>query len=175
MKKVAQKIPHRGNGQGITHIKDLLPDPRNARKHNPANIGMISDSLQEVGAARSIVIDEKGMVLAGNGVLEAAGAVGITKLQVVDADGETIIAVRRKGLTAKQKKRLALFDNRTGELADWDTEILASLAEEDAALLAGILGADFLKTLIVPEENKPIDEEGMEKTENECPKCGFKW
>lgn len=41
----------------IDHLKDLTPDKRNARKHNPRNIGMIVDSLHEVGAARSIVID----------------------------------------------------------------------------------------------------------------------
>lgn len=42
----------------IEHIKDLKPDRRNARKHNPRNIDMLTRSLQEVGAARSIVIDE---------------------------------------------------------------------------------------------------------------------
>jgi len=36
--------------------------------------------------------------------------------------------VRRKGLTPEQKKRLAYFDNRTAELADWDSEqVLADL------------------------------------------------
>ena len=38
---------------------------------------MIADSLQVVGAARSIVIDEDGMVLAGNDTIEAAAEVGI--------------------------------------------------------------------------------------------------
>lgn len=50
----------------ITHLGDLRPDPRNARKHNPRNIGMIEAALHEVGAARSIVIDEEGTILAGN-------------------------------------------------------------------------------------------------------------
>jgi len=27
----------------------------------------------------------------------------------------------------------------------------------------------------IPDDNKPIDEAGMSETENECPKCGFKW
>ena len=27
----------------------------------------------------------------------------------------------------------------------------------------------------VPDDNKPIDEGEMSETENECPKCGFKW
>lgn len=93
------------------HIKDLIADPQNRRKHNPRNIGMVVDALQKVGAARSIVLDEDNVILAGNGVIEAAAEAGITKVQVVDTDGSTIVAVRRSGLTDKQKRDLAIFDN----------------------------------------------------------------
>lgn len=127
----------------LTHIKDLTPDRRNARKHNPRNIGLIVDALQEVGAARSIVIDENGEVLAGNGTIEAAAEAGITKMQVVDADGDTIIAVRRSNLTPEQKTRLALFDNRSADLADWDADVLAEL-ESEGDLLSGLFSADEL-------------------------------
>ena len=27
----------------------------------------------------------------------------------------------------------------------------------------------------IPDDNKDIDEDAMAETENECPKCGFKW
>ena len=111
----------------LKSISDLKPDGRNARKHNPRNIDMIERSLQEVGAARSIVIDEDDNVLAGNGTIEAAGNVGIEKVRIVEADGNEIIAVKRKGLTPEQKQKLAMYDNRTGELAEWDSEILRSL------------------------------------------------
>ena len=40
----------------INHIKDLKPDPQNARAHTPRNVGMIEKALGEVGAARSIVM-----------------------------------------------------------------------------------------------------------------------
>lgn len=149
-----KNIPVKGNGKGWQHIGQLIRDDRNARKHNEKNIGMIGDALQEVGAARSIVIDEKGVVLAGNGVLEAAGAVGITKLQVVDADGETIVAVRRSGLTAKQKKRLALFDNRTTETSVWDDPVLAEMLKEDETILKGIFGASTIARL---SEDNPLE------------------
>lgn len=109
----------------VNHIKDLVPDPKNRRKHNPRNIGMVVDALHSVGAARSIVIDEDNVVLAGNGVSEAAAEAGITKVQVVEADGLTLIAVRRRGLSEEQKRALAIYDNRSGELAEWDWEQLA--------------------------------------------------
>lgn len=108
----------------LDHIKDLKPDSANARRHNSRNVGMIVNSLQAVGAGRSIVIDENDTILAGNATVEAAGLAGIEKVQVVEADRETIIAVRRRGLTPEQKVKLGLFDNRTAELADWDPEVL---------------------------------------------------
>lgn len=82
--------------------------------------------------ARSIVIDEDGMILAGNGVVEAAAEVGITRMRIVEADGEEVIAVRRTGLTPEQKRALAIYDNRTAELATWNVEQL--LADQAAGL-----------------------------------------
>lgn len=112
------------------HIGELTPDPRNARRHTPRNVGQIVDAMQSVGAARSIVIDEDNVILAGNATVEAAAQAGIERLRIVDADGEEIIAVRRSGLTPEQKTRLALADNRAAELAEWDTDVLAELSAE---------------------------------------------
>lgn len=116
------------------HLKELKSDPMNRRQHTPRNIGMIRDALGEVGAARSIVIDEDDVILAGNGVREAAAEAGITKVQVVEADGETVIAVRRRGLTPEQKRRLAMYDNRTAELATWNIEQLRADLGDHLAL-----------------------------------------
>lgn len=164
----------------IKHLKDLTPDPRNARKHNPRNVGMIETALQTVGAARSIVVDENGVVLAGNATIEAAAAVGIERVQVVDADGETIIAVRRKGLTPEQKTKLALFDNRTAELAEWDvSEVLATL---DAGVnLDALWRPDELEALVsaasVPDVPfKEYDESVADDVKYcTCPACGHKF
>lgn len=108
-----------------TTVAALVPDPQNRRTHNARNIEMIAAALRSVGAARSIVIDEGDTVLAGNGVLEGAARAGITKVQVVEAEGDTIIAVRRRGLSAAQKRELAIYDNRTAELAEWNADQLA--------------------------------------------------
>jgi len=131
----------------VNSIADLTPDAENARQHNPRNIGMIRDALGEVGAARSIVIDEDGRILAGNGVVEAAADAGIERVQVVDADGETIIAVRRHGLTPEQKKRLAYFDNRTGDLSDWDP-IQIAVDAGDGFDFAGLFSDKELASVI---------------------------
>jgi ParB-like chromosome segregation protein Spo0J len=161
----------------ITHIKDLKPDQRNARKHNARNIGMIEDALNEVGAARSIVIDEDGRILAGNGTVEAAAQAGIERVKVVEADGEEIVAVRRRGLTEKQKRRLALFDNRTAELAEWEIDVVREIVAEDAEALKGMFGEQELKGLLAqvePPQTFPTVGDDI-KTEHECPKCGYRW
>ncbi|MDQ3780464.1 MAG: hypothetical protein M3354_07970, partial [Chloroflexota bacterium] len=115
---------------GRTTVSDLFPDPRNARAHSERNLELIAQSLTELGAARSIVVDEAGTILAGNATVQAAQQAGLIGVRVIDADGSELIAVRRSGLSPEQKRRLALFDNRTAELASWDTDILASLTED---------------------------------------------
>ena len=84
-----------------TTLKDLKPDVKNARKHNPRNIGMIADAFREVGVARSGVVDEDLNILAGNGTYEALAEAGFEKVKVVEADGNEWVVVKRKGLTKK--------------------------------------------------------------------------
>jgi DNA modification methylase len=93
---------------------------------------MVADALREVGAARSIVIDEDNVILAGNGVTAAAAEAGITRVRVIDAAGDELIAVRRSDLSEAQKRALAIYDNRTGELASWNVAQLQ--ADKDAGL-----------------------------------------
>jgi len=105
-------------------ITDLKQDLTNRRKHTPRGAKMLLESIEHVGAARSIVIDEDNEILAGNGVADAAAEAGITKVRVIETDGKTLIAVRRVGLSPEDKRALAIYDNRTGELSKWDADQL---------------------------------------------------
>ena len=131
-------------------VTDLTPDPRNARRHTERNLAQIEAALTEVGAARSIVVDETGTILAGNATVAAAKQVGIERLRIIETDGTELVAVRRSGLTREQKTRLALLDNRAAELAEWDSEILASIAEDID--LSDLWEADELAELLGPSE-----------------------
>jgi site-specific DNA-methyltransferase (adenine-specific) len=131
----------------MTSIKDLKSDHKNARKRTDRSAKLIAESLQRYGAARSIVIDEDNRILAGNGTIEGARAAGIKNVRVIETDGTEIIAVKRTGLTEDEKIGLALADNRTSDLSDWDKDMLQQLSEEhdiapwfDADDLAEILG-----------------------------------
>jgi len=112
--------------EGSRLLADLRTDPQNRRQHPERNLDMVRAALEQVGAARSIVIDEDDIVLAGNGVRAAALAAGITSVRIIESAGDELIAVRRRGLTPEQKRALAMFDNRTGELATWDVQQLAA-------------------------------------------------
>ena len=164
---------------GSLALTDLTPDPRNARRHTDRNLTQIETALREVGAARSIVVDETGTILAGNATVQAAGQVGIAKVRIVETDGSELVAVRRIGLSPEQKRRLALFDNRTAELAEWDLGVLATLAEETdlSALwehdeLAAILAHAELPEIDFPEYDESAEEAVKWLT---CPECGHRF
>lgn len=112
------------------NIGELKGDPKNARKRTAQSKALIQESLKSFGAARSIVIDESNTILAGNGTVEAAAAQGISRVRVIETDGDEIIAVKRSGLSESEKVGLALADNRTADLAEWDAQMLQTLAAE---------------------------------------------
>jgi len=162
----------------IKTIADLKFDPQNARKHNPRNIGMIEKAIGEVGLARSIVIDEDGNILAGNGTVEAVTGCGITGVRVIKADGNELIAVQRTGLSEEQKKKLALYDNRTAELADWDPEILKEIDLEMPDVLDNMfLPGELDDILNLDTDTGPVEGEDdiPERQDDTISKTGDLW
>lgn len=159
-------------------IADLVPDPHNRRTHTPRNLDMIASALKAVGSGRSIVIDEHNEVIAGNGVVLAAAEGGLSKLRIVDVDGDELVAVRRAGLTDAQKRDMAIFDNRTAELAEWNTAQLAADLANGEDLAAFFLPAE-LEALLHPASGRhPVEFAAVDESipiEHTCPKCGYKW
>lgn len=162
----------------MTSIKDLKSDHKNARRRTDRSAELIKESLQRYGAARSIVIDEDNRILAGNGTIEGAKEAGINRIRVIETDGDEVIAVRRTGLTEEQKVGLALADNRTADLSEWDQEMLNRLGEQhDISLffsqddLDGILETEV--EALPPEDFDEVDDDIT--TEHRCPSCGYEW
>lgn len=96
-------------------IKDLTPDPQNARQHDDKNLKAIQASLKQFGQRKPIVITEAGVIVAGNGTVEAAKRLGWTEIAAVEVPGDW---------TPEQTKAFALADNKTAELAKWDVKVL---------------------------------------------------
>ena len=114
----------------VMGIEDLHPDPKNERERTPRSEGLIVTSLQSVGPWRSIALDEKGTCYAGNGVLSAAAEVGIERVMVIEPPPNTIVAVRKSGLTESQKRQYAVLDNRISDLSGFDAHQFLSNATE---------------------------------------------
>jgi hypothetical protein len=98
-------------------IVELTPDPNNARQHDDKNLKAIMGSLKEFGQRKPIVITEAGVIVAGNGTVEAAKRLGWLDIEVVRVPSDW---------TDTQVKAFAIADNRTAELANWNTEVLSS-------------------------------------------------
>jgi ParB-like chromosome segregation protein Spo0J len=98
-------------------LTKIVADPNNARRHGERSIQAIADSLSSFGQQKPIVITHKGIVVAGNGTLEAAKQLGWTELSVVRLP---------KTWTQKQVEAFAIADNRTADLSEWDIDNLVN-------------------------------------------------
>jgi len=162
----------------LASISDLRSDHKNARKRTDRSAALIKESITRYGAARSIVIDEENRILAGNGTIEGAKAAGIKNVRIIETNGDEIIAVKRTGLTEDQKIGLALADNRTSDLSEWDKEMLHQLSEEhditpwfEVEDLAEIMG----EVEVIPAEGLTDADDVPEAPEEPTTKPGDLW
>ena len=94
---------------------------------------MIEKSFRELGAGRSILLDKNNRIIAGNKSQQAAIATGITKVRIVDTEGDEIVAVRRRDvdLDSKLGRELAFADNATQQVSlAWDETELQQAAQD---------------------------------------------
>jgi DNA modification methylase len=110
----------------------------------------IKASLRRFGQQKPIVVDAKGIVLAGNGTLAAARELGWREIQIVRTD-----------LSGSQATAFGIADNRSAELAEWDeklADVLASLKAEDFPIEEIGFDLDELEAL-KPEVKSDADAE----------------
>ena len=148
-------------------LTDLSLDPSNVRKHSRRNLDAIKASLRKFGQQKPIVVDAKGIVLAGNGTLTAAKELGWTEIQIV-----------RTELAGVEATAFAIADNRTAELAEWEEDklnaVLKSLQDEGVDLLdLGYSPEDLAKMQTPDFAAGTVDDQGKldEKSPIECPHC----
>lgn len=171
-------------------LSAFVLDPENARQHPERNARTVEQSVRDVGFARSIVVvpdgedEAQNRVLAGNLSLQSAQAAGLTKGVIIDVDGQTVVAVRRRGLTETQQKQLALADNRAGELAVWNQDELQRqlrvLQEAGTDLSAlGWTQEELVDVGVILPNFAPVgeDEQGRldQKAPVTCPQCGHEF
>jgi DNA modification methylase len=118
-------------------VEKIKPYPNNPRKNDRA-VEKVAMSLQEYGWQQPIVVDKAGVIIVGHTRWLAAKHLGLSDCPVVVASH----------LTPEQVKAYRIADNRTGELAEWDQELLEQeireLLDQDYAIdLTGFCLDDF--------------------------------
>lgn len=114
-------------------LERVIPYARNPRR-NAGAVAKVAASLKEFGWRQPIVVDGEGVVVVGHTRLEAARTLGFSEVPVHVA----------AGLSEAQVKAYRLADNRTGEEAEWDPELLALEIGDlrDAGLDLALTGFD---------------------------------
>jgi DNA modification methylase len=133
-------------------VDALIPYARNAKQHPDAQVAQIAASIREFGWGAPILVDGNNNVIAGHGRLLAARKLGMAEVPVVSMDH----------LTDTQRRALILADNKIGENASWEDELLGiELSElKDAGFDLELTGfsTEEWEALIAGEET---DKEGL--------------
>lgn len=138
-------------------IDSLKLDPENARKHSEQQLKALATSLHEFGQQRPAVIGSDNIVYAGNGMIQAAVALGWEKISIIKLPFDDPIKCRA----------FAIADNRTSDLASWDSEELVKTLERlDAENLLDTVGFDSndiddLKALLSEMESIELYNSGV--------------
>ncbi len=101
-------------------LVDLSHPDKNARMHPDKQIAELKRSLEKYGQTRNLVIDENGVILAGNGLYIAMTEMGWTEA----------LCLVKDGLSENEKKKLMLSDNRIFDLGVNDMSVFDSIIAE---------------------------------------------
>jgi DNA modification methylase len=139
-------------------LGQIIPYARNPRRNEKA-IATVAASIAEFGWRQPIVVDEAMVVLAGHTRLAAAQQLGL----------ETAPVHVAKGLTEAQARAFRIMDNRSGENAEWDNDLLGlelgDLLEADFDLdLTGFTDKELNNLL-----NGLADGDGAQEGEDDIP------
>ena len=109
-------------------VEKVVPYARNPRKNDGVPVAKVKASLKEFGFRQPIVVDAEGVIIVGHTRYQAALELGMKSVPVHVAEG----------LTAAQVKAYRIADNKTGDFAEWDFDMLklefADLQELDFGL-----------------------------------------
>lgn len=100
-------------------VAKLVPYKNNPRVNHEA-VEYVANSIKEFGFKVPIVVDGDNVVVTGHTRLLAVKKLGITQVPIVVADD----------LTGEQVKAFRLADNKVGEIAEWDNDLLLAELEE---------------------------------------------
>lgn len=92
---------------------ELIPYENNPR-FNEGAVDQVAESIKAFGFRSPIIVDRDLVIIAGHTRLKAAEKLGLKEIPVIVAED----------MTEEQAKAYRLADNKTGEAALWDFDLL---------------------------------------------------
>lgn len=142
------------------NISDIKPFERNARK-NDAAVDEVLKSMKRVGYRTPIIVDENNVILCGHTRYKAIKKAGWSKIPFI---------IRHNDLTEEQKQEYRIRDNKTGEIAEWDFEILEADFTAEELLDFGFENFNINFLPGTAEDQGKLDE--LKPRYVICPECG---
>lgn len=140
-------------------INSIKPYKKNPRKNEEA-IPYVMESIKQFGFKNPVILDKDNVIVAGHTRIESAKRLGITEIPCIYADD----------LTDEQIKAFRLADNKVGEIAEWDIDLLDT--ELDDILNIDMTDFGFDLDLEDEEEKEIIEDEIPEVPEEPKAKLG---
>lgn len=137
----------------IDKIKPYENNPRD----NEAGVDAVANSIDEFGWQQPIVVDKNNVIIVGHTRYLAAKKLGLKEVPVKVATG----------LTPEQVKAYRLADNKTGELTDWDNDLLNDELSDILDIDMGDFGFDL--DLDNDDENEEAQEDDFDEEPPENP------
>ena len=170
--------------KALKSLDQLKPAPYNPRSIKPEAFEGLRVSLGAFGDISGIVWNKRsGHLVCGHQRVMAlrmkhGDGLKMDDGALVNQDGERF-AVRVVDWEDAKEKAANVAANNPHIAGDYTPELgplLEELTLELPDLSDSLLLGDIeIQDMTIPEGNKDIDEAAMANTENECPKCGFKW
>lgn len=129
---------------------DLIPYENNPRINDYA-VKKVLESIKEFGFRNPILVDENMVIIAGHTRREASILAGLEEVPYIIATD----------LTPEQVKAYRIADNKLGELAVWDEEVLKEelYTLQDADFSLEVLGFTDIDLMQLFEEEEDEDPE----------------
>lgn len=127
-------------------LKNIKQYEKNPRKNDEA-VGPVAESIKEFGFKCPIIVDKNNVIVAGHTRYKAAKQLKLKEVPCIVADD----------LTEEQIKAFRLADNKVGEIAEWDFDLL-NMELEDISFDMSSFGFNILNE----EETKEVEEDEYE-------------
>lgn len=153
MAKVEEKIVYK-------KVSELKGNPNNPRKNDDA-VGTVAKSIEKYGFRNPLIIDKNNVVWCGNTRLKASKKLGLKEVPCIIIED----------LTEQQMTELALLDNKTNEIAEWDADILKQILPDGVMEDFAELDWGITEPLNF-EDDEELEASEVQKKLCKCPVCG---